>query len=175
MFFEIIRNRRSVRSFMDKKIENEKIEALAEAALRSPSSRSLNPWEFIFITDKNTLQKLSDTKPHGASFLKSAPLGIAVIADPEKCDVWIEDCSIASIYIQLAAEALGLKSCWCQIRKRQDKNGDEAENYVKKILNIPEKYKVLSVIAAGYPSSEPEGHDSSYVKSQMNKIHYNNF
>ncbi|MGM0417587.1 MAG: nitroreductase family protein [Thermodesulfobacteriota bacterium] len=175
MFFEIIRNRRSVRSFTDKKIDNEKIEDLKEAALRPPSSRSLNPWEFIFVTDKDILQKLSDAKPHGASFLKSAPLGIAVFADPEKCDVWIEDCSIASIYIQLAAESLGLKSCWCQIRKRQDKNGDEAEIYVKKLLNIPEKYKVLSIIAAGYPSSEPKGHDNSYVKSQMNKIHSNSF
>ena len=118
MFIDLIKKRRSIRQFKDKAVEKEKTDLLIEAALRSPSSRSLNPWKFIVITDKSTLYELSCSKPHGASFLKNAALGIAIIADFEKSDVWIEDSSIASTYIQLAAESIGLKSCWIQIRKR---------------------------------------------------------
>lgn len=111
MFLPLIQDRRSIRSFTDRPVEPEKVALLVEAALRSPSSRSLNPWEFILVTDKTMLEKLSACKPHGAAFLKGTPLGIVVLADPEKYDVWIEDCSIASTYIQLAAEDIGLKSC----------------------------------------------------------------
>lgn len=175
MFFELIRNRRSARVFQEKIIEPEKIEAIKEAALRSPSSRSLNPWEFVFITDKNIIENLSKAKPHGSSFLKTASLAVAVTGNPDRCDVWIEDCSIASIYIQLACEALGLKSCWCQIRKRQHSETKEAEMYVKEILNIPANYRVLSIIGIGYAESKNEGHGKPYVEEQMNKIHSNKF
>ena len=175
MFFELIRNRRSVRVFENKKIEPEKIEAIKEAALRSPSSRSLNPWEFIFTTNKDIIEKLSKAKTHGSSFLKTASLAVTIIADPEKCDVWIEDSSIASIYIQLACEALELKSCWCQIRKREHDESIEAETYVKDILNIPSNYRVLSIIGTGYPVLVPKGHDKSYVENQIHKIHLDKF
>lgn len=175
MFFELIKQRRSCRSFIDKEIEPEKLEKIKEAALRAPSSRSLNPWEFIFVTDKNILKNLSSAKPHGAGFLKTASLAVVVAADPERCDVWIEDSSIASIYIQLAAEALGLKSCWCQIRKRENSPNVPAQNYVKKELGIPNNLEVLSIIAIGYPKAEAEGHPISYVEKQQNKIHINKF
>jgi len=175
MFLKLIKNRRSIRNFIDKKIEEDKIEALKEAALRSPSSRSLNPWEFIFIDDPDILENLSRSKPQGSSFLKKAKLGIAVIADPEKCDVWIEDCAIASTYIQLAAESLGLASCWSQIRKRENQTNRSAENFVKRLLEIPKEYKVLSIIGIGYPVQKPEPHNEEYVTNQMLKIHMNKF
>ncbi|PIE74796.1 MAG: NAD(P)H-dependent dehydrogenase/reductase [Deltaproteobacteria bacterium] len=175
MFIDLIRKRRSTRLFKNREVENEKIEILKESVLRAPSSRSINPWEFIFITDKNILESLSDTKPHGSSFFKTAPLGIVVMADPEKCDVWIEDCSIASIYLQLAGEDIGLKSCWCQIRKRENKKNLTAENFLKKQLNIPDKFRVLSIIAMGYPEKETKGHQADYVTNQLDKIHINKF
>ena len=169
MFIELIRDRRSIRKFTDKPVEKEKIKFLIEAGLRSPSSRSLNPWEFIVITDKKILKELSYAKPHGASFLKHASLGIAVIADPEKCDVWIEDASIASTYIQLAAESIGLKSCWIQIRKRFYKDESTATSRVASILNIPENFQVESIIAIGYPDEVKKGHKKENLL--YNKIH----
>ena len=108
MFLSLVQKRRSIRQYLEKPVEKEKIELLIEAALRSPSSRGFNPWEFIVLTDRDLLAKLSKAKPHGASFLKNAPLGIVVCADPEKCDVWVEDASIASIFLHLAAESLEL-------------------------------------------------------------------
>ena len=169
MFFDLIRKRRSIRAFLEKDIEQEKLDLLIEAALRSPSSRSLNPWEFILVRDKHMLAQLSESKPHGASFLKAAPLGIVVIADPSVCDVWVEDCTIASTYIQLAAESLGLKSCWIQIRKREYKPGRTAAERVSDLLNIPPTMDVLSIIAIGYPAQTLDGHGKESLL--YNKIH----
>ena len=173
MFLDLIKNRRSVRNFQDKAVEKEKLEILIEAALRSPSSRSLNPWEFIVVTDKEKLDDLSKSKPHGASFLKDAPVGIVVIADPEKCDVWVEDASIASIFIQLAAESIGLKSCWIQIRKRFFTETVTAEEKVRDLLSIPQHYSVESIIAVGYPDETKTGHSKESLG--FDKIHPEKF
>ena len=111
MLISLIQKRRSIRKFQKKQVGAEKIDTLIEAALRSPSSIGRNPWEFIFVTDQSLLEKLSRAKPHGSAFLKNAPLGIVVCADPDKSDIWIEDSSIAAIFLHLAAESIGLASC----------------------------------------------------------------
>ncbi len=105
MFISLIQKRRSIRKFLEEPVEDEKIEMLIEAALRAPSSRGLNPWEFVVVTERDLLQKLSKAKVHGSEFLKNAPLGIVVFADTDKCDVWVEDCSITSTFIFLASES----------------------------------------------------------------------
>jgi len=115
---DILRKRRSIRRYRSKDIEPETIELLKEAALRAPSSRDIKPWRFVFVTDKALLEKLSRAKESGSSFLKGAALGVVVCADEDESDVWIEDCSIASIILQLAGISLGLGSCWIQIRNR---------------------------------------------------------
>jgi len=117
MFLSLIQKRRSIRRYLPWPVEKEKIDVLIEAALRAPSSRGFNPWKFIFVTDRDVLKRLSVTKEHGSSFLRNATLGIVVCADTEKSDVWVEDASIASIFIQLAAESIELGSCWIQIRR----------------------------------------------------------
>ena len=158
MFLPLVQKRRSIRKFLKKQIEKEKVDMLIEAALRSPSSMSRNPWEFIVVTEPNTLDKLSRSKPHGATFLKNAPLGVVVCADPAKCDVWIEDCSIASIFIHLATESVGLGSCWIQIRERQYDDAKSAGDYVSEILKIPDNLKVESIVAVGYPDENKPPH-----------------
>jgi len=153
---EILRNRRSVRSFLNKEVEEEKINILLEAALRAPTSRNLNPTHFILVKDKETLKKLSAVKSHGAAFLSNANIAIVVIGDTQKSDTCIEDCSIASIIIQLTAESLSLGSCWAQIRLRYDNENRLAEDNVRKILNIPPHFLVESIIGIGYPANKPK-------------------
>jgi nitroreductase len=169
MYMELLRNRRSVRSFEDRPVEKEKVDLLVEAALRSPSSRGLNPWEFVVVTDKGKLKALSAAKPHGAGFLAGAPLGIVVTADPERCDVWIEDASIATILVQLAAESLGLASCWIQIRRRDHAPGRTAAEHVRQVLGIPSRLEVESMIAVGYPTRRPRPHGPDDL--QFQKVH----
>ncbi len=163
-FIKLIQKRRSIRRFQKRKVEDEKIELLIEAALRAPSSRGFNPWEFIVIKDETLLKSLSSSKLHGSAFLKNAPLAILVCADPEKSDVWVEDCSIASIFIQLAAESLKLGSCWIQIRKRMHDDKKSSEEFVREPLNIPERIKIESIIAVGYPDEKKPPHKKEDLK-----------
>jgi nitroreductase len=151
---DILRERRSIRRYRDREIETEKIELLKEAALRSPSSRGINPWRFLFVTDRATLTELSRAKESGSSFLRGASLCVVVCAAQGESDVWVEDCSIAAIILQLAGQSLGLGSCWIQIRKRMHSGNLSSEDYVKRVLGLPENLSVLSMIAFGYPDEE---------------------
>jgi nitroreductase len=166
----MLRNRRSIRKFSNRDLEKEKVDIILKSALLSPSSRSIRPWEFITVTDMDMLQKLSLCREHGSVFLSGAKLAIVVVANPDKSDVWIEDASIASIIIQLAAQSLGLGSCWIQVRQRFHNKEKSAEEYVRELLQIPEKYCVESIIAIGYPDEKKEPHDES--KLPYGKIHY---
>ena len=173
MFIDLLRKRRSIRSFQDKVVEQEKVDLLVEAMLRSPSSRSLNPWEFVVIQDRQTIKTLAKAKTHGSAFMKGATLAIAVCADPEKGDVWIEDCSIAAILLHLQATDLGLGSCWVQIRLREHDEQQSAEAYVAETLGLKEGLVVEAIIAIGYPSQEPPGHPQSSLLTE--KVSYERY
>ena len=166
MLLDLFRQRRSIRKFTGEAIEADKLEVLKEAALRPPSSMGHNPWEFVFVTDGQLLAKLSKAKPHGSSFLAEARLGIVVCADPEKSAVWIEDASIAAIYIQLAAESLGLGNCWVQIRERMHDDTQSSETYIAELLNIPSNLKVESVVGIGYPAEEKSPHTREELQDE---------
>jgi len=166
---DILRSRRSIRNYTDRPIPLEVVEQLKEAVLRAPSSRDLCPWEFIFVTDKTLLGQLAKAKPHGAHFLRDAALGVVVLADEDKSDTWLEDCSIASIILQLACESLGLGSCWVQIRLRRCDETASAEDRVREILGIPAHLRVESIISIGYPAKSPKGHPRENLKDHTIK------
>lgn len=169
---KLLKKRRSIRKYEDKRIEKEKIAQIVQGALLSPSSRGLNPWEFIIVEDRTLLERLSHSKP-GSSFLKNAQLGIVVLGNSSRSDVWIEDTSIASAIIQLTVESMGLGSCWIQIRKRNHTEGKTAENYVREILNIPDSINVLSIISIGYPDEIKEAHKEEDLDYE--KVHSNSY
>jgi nitroreductase len=155
---ELLRQRRSVRKYGEKKVSDEDVAILEEAVLRAPSSRGINPWEFIFVDDPELLGELSRSKKHGSSLVRGAALAIVVCADETKADTWVEDGSIASILAQLVAQSLGLGSCWVQVRMREHENGTSAESYVQKLLGIPGHIRVESIVAIGHPDEEKSGH-----------------
>jgi len=151
---ELLRRRRSIREYTSREIAPETIQTIIEAALRAPSSRGINPWEFVVVSDLELLRKLSKAKQHGSEFLKNAPLAIVVCADSTKSDVWIEDCSIAAIIIQLTAVSQGLGSCWAQIRNRQHDQEKTAEAYVQELLHLPEQISVECILGIGHPAEK---------------------
>ena len=173
MVMQEIQKRRSIRKFTENPVEKQKIDTIIEAALRAPSSMGRDPWDFIVVDDKELLEKLSKAKPHGSSFLKDAALGIVVCADISKSDIWVEDTSIASTHIYLAAESLGLGACWIQLRKRKHSDDITAGEYVASVLNLPVEMEVLSIIAIGYPAEEISPHKKESLK--YDRIHYNEF
>lgn len=168
---ELLRKRRSIRKFTAEKVSPEHLDAIIEAALRAPSSRGINPWEFIIVDDADLLQQLSVAKQHGAEFLKNAPLGIVICADATKSDVCIEDCSIAAIIIQLTALSLGLGSCWAQIRCRFRGDQENSESYIRKLLGLPEHFLVEAVIGIGHPDEQKPPVKAEAL--QKKKISYN--
>ena len=173
MFLDLLASRRSIRKYRPDPVPPEKVEALIETALRSFSSRGFNPWRFIVVDDRQTLKRLSELKQHGSSFLKNAPLGIAVIGVPEESDVWVEDTAIASALIHLAAHDMGLGSCWIQIRKREHSSFKSSDTYVKEVLAIPDNYSVESIIAIGYPDQKLKGHPRESLNDD--KVWYNRY
>ena len=166
---ELLRQRRSVRKFKKQPIEQDKVDILKEAILRSPSSRNFDPWEFVFVYTDSILAELSECKEHGSTFIKDAPLAVVVCGDQSKSDVWVEDCSIASFILQLAAEGMGLGSCWVQIHRRMHDEHMTSNHYIKEILDLPDGIAVESIIAIGYPDETPE--PKKFEELDYGKIH----
>jgi len=170
---EILRERRSCREYTEQPVESNKLNILQESVLRSPSSKNINPWVFIFVDDKNTIKRLKACKSHGVTPLQTAPLAVVICADETLNDVWVEDCSVASILLQLTAQSLGLGSCWIQIRNRKHSDDISSEEFVSDLLQIPENYRVLSIITVGYPAMPRKG--KPFNELQVEKIKVNKF
>ncbi|HHW69861.1 MAG TPA: hypothetical protein GX392_00730 [Clostridiales bacterium] len=170
---DILFKRRSIRRYKSKAIEREKVDSILKAALLSPSSRGIRPWEFIVVTDRAVLYKLSQCRKHGSAFLKDAPLGIVVLAHENESDVWVEDASIASIIMQLEAQVLGLGSCWIQIRNRMYDDTKTSEKYIRDVLSIPDGIRVESIISIGYPDEEKSPHSEDEL--DYDKIYINRY
>ena len=173
MFLDLLKKRRSIRKYQERQLDSETIDQLVEAALRAPTSMGKNSWEFVVVTAPELLEKLSSAKPHGATFLKNATLGIVVCGDPQTTDVWIEDASIASAFIHLAATSLDLGSCWIQIRERKHDDRQTAEAYIAEILNLPANMRVESIIAIGYPAETKPAHPKASLP--YNKVSLNSY
>lgn len=150
----LLRKRRSVRSFTDQPLEPHTVELLVEALLRAPSSRNRNPWQFVLVDDRALLEQLATAKQHGSEFLRGAALAVVICADENCSDVWVEDCSIAAILLQMTAQSLGLGSCWAQIRKRQHDQQTTAEQFVQRFLGLPEQLRVAAIIGIGHPGEK---------------------
>ena len=168
-FYELILNRKSTRSFQEKSIEKEKIEILKKAVLLAPTGKRKNHWDFIFIENKSTLHQLASSKTYGSRLIEKTALAVVIIGDPAISDIWIEDCSIASILLQLQAQELNLGSCWVQIHKREHNDHTSADTYVKELLGIPHSKAILSIVAIGYPQEKREPTDESMLLFE--KIH----
>ena len=173
-FSQLITARRSMRKFTDEQLTPEQVRLLLRAALIAPTSKRTNSWEFILVDDKELLKSLSVCKPVAAQFIAEAALAVVVCADPLKSDVWIEDASIASIYMQLQAEDLGLGSCWVQVRERMSAGESQTSGeYISQLLDIPQPLQVLSVIAFGHKGMERKPFNEDNL--QWEKVHMQKF
>lgn len=172
-FSELIKRRRSMRKFTGEELTQEQVVSLMKAALMAPTSKRSNAWQFVAVDDKDTLKKLSLCKEQASQFIADAALAIVVTADPLASDVWIEDAAIASIFLQLQAEDLGLGSCWVQVRERFAVNGIPSNDYVHDVLDLPLQLQVLSIIAIGHKGMERKPFDESHL--QWEKIHLNKY
>ena len=170
-FFDVIDQRRSVRKFQPRPVAPEKIDGILAAVLRAPSSRGSRSWELVVVDQGPVLAQLAGAKPSGGGFLKGAPLAIAVCADPAKAGPWVEDAAIAAVYIQLAAQALGLGSCWAHFRDKMYREGRSSRDRIAEILKLPDRLEVECVVALGYADQVPAPYRGADLPGD--KISYN--
>lgn len=150
---EVIEKRRSIRKYKKEIPSDELIRKCIEAACYAPSARNSQPWKFVVVKDREKILALSKTQPY-SSFLANAPVVIVALAEEEKSPRhWVEDLSCAIMLLMLKATELGLGTCWNAVYSPEDQKREE---YVRKVLGIPRKYRVLANIAVGFPDEKPE-------------------
>ncbi|MGI5873338.1 MAG: nitroreductase family protein [Bacillota bacterium] len=154
--FELILNRRSVRKYTGESVSEAALNRILAAGLLAPTGKNKKPCEFYLVRDKELLKELSAAKKAGGAMLADCDAAIAVLADPEVSDTWIEDSSIALSYMQLMAAESGVGSCWCQMRLRSSAEGKDAEANVRAVVDAPPRYRVVGVLALGIPAEQPK-------------------
>lgn len=146
--------RRSIRNYIDKEVEYEKLILLLKAAMAAPTAANRQPWEFIVVTEKEKLNELRSTLREGQY---NAPAAIAVCGNMKLSfsnkdkEIWTQDCSAAIENMLIAAVELGLGSVWIGLYPQLNKCMP-----VCRVLNIPEHVIPMSVVYLGYPAEIKE-------------------
>ena len=168
-FNNLLFHRHSIRKYKDTPVEAESVKQIIEAGLLAPSSKSTRPWQFVIVEDKDVLDSLAKCKSAGAKPIANAAFAIVICTDPEKSDVYIEDSSVAATMMQLQATALGVGSCWIQIRNRYNSSDEPAQNLIKEVLGIPDAYQIVQVLTFGISAEERKPVDPD--KLLWEKVH----
>ena len=139
--FGAIQKRHSVRAYKSTPIPEEKLMKILEAGRLAPSASNIQPWHFIVVKDAEKRKKLA--KSTWAKFLAEAPVVIVGCGNQKASPKWfMVDVAIAMQNMVLAATGEGLGTCWV---------GSFNEREVKELLKIPENYRVIALLAVGYP------------------------
>lgn len=163
-FKDLVQQRRSHRKFTGEEVSAEDVKLILRAGLMAPTSKGQRAWQFVVVDDKTDLEKLSDAKDLGGQLIRDAALAIVVLGDPMQNDCWVEDGSIAAISMQYQIEELGLGSCWVQMRGRGLSDGTSADTVIRGILDIPENFSCLCVIAVGHKADERKPQNEDKLK-----------
>ncbi|MBF0594887.1 MAG: nitroreductase family protein [Candidatus Omnitrophica bacterium] len=154
-----IQNRRSIRRFTGQRVSREDLELLVRAGMAAPSSRDTRHWYFIVVDDEGVVNKLAEGLPY-AKMLLTAKHAIIVASNlaqahgGSETDYWVQDCSAAVENILLAAQSLGLGTCWTAAHPRPERIA-----FVKSLLGIPQDVVPLCVIAVGHPTGDDKPRD----------------
>ncbi len=165
--YEAIKKRRSVRAYKDEEIDKTALKRILEAMRMAPSTHNSQEYKFVLV--ENFQKRLALARAAGQGFIAQASIIVAAVSiKPDhimQCEVPAHpvDIAIALDHLTLAAAAEGLGTCWI---------GSFSQERAKRVLNIPEKYKVVALMPLGAPSDKPE---RKTRKSLGELIRYDNF
>ena len=160
--------RRSIRKYTEGTIPKDTIKELLNAGMHAPTARNYQPWHFVVVDDRDTIDQLAEAHPH-AKMLKQASLAILVCGDKniqEEQAYIMQDCSAATQNIMLAAHAHGLGSVWLGMYPREDRIRE-----VSRVLNIPDHILPAALISIGYPDEIKDAPD----RYKEERVHWNKF
>ena len=153
-FLEVVQARRSLRSYLDKPVEQEKLKYILEAARLAPSWKNMQCWRFIVVEDaisrKRLAESMMETNP-GRKSLVGAPIVVVLCAVPSESEVlegkdfMMLDAGLAMEHLMLAATVQGLGTCWL---------GLFSEERIREALNIPDNVRVVAMTPLGYAAEE---------------------
>ncbi len=152
---ELIFSRRSIRKFQDKPVPEELITDLLEAGMSAPSAVAKDPWHFIVVQSRETLEKIIEIHQY-AKMLRQAPLAFIVCGDINQAHLqelsyMLQDLSAGVENIMIAANTLGLGTCWLGIHPREERIAG-----IRELFNLPDNIIPMCGIAIGYPAEQPE-------------------
>jgi len=160
---EAICTRRSIRKYTNQTVAEDVVKELLEAAMFAPSAGNEQPWHFVVIRDRQTLDAIPEFHPY-AAMLRQVSVAIVVCGEPalEKYSGrWMLDCSAATQNILLAAHARGLGTVWVGIYPESARMDS-----MRKLLGLPEKILPMSLVPIGYaaePARQPERFNADRV------------
>ena len=163
--------RKSIRKFLDREIEDEKIERLLRAGMQAPSATNSQPWEFLVVKDKKSIEKISNMSIYSKP-AKTSPCCIITLFNNDYLSRfenyrWVQqDMGACTENILLQAVEEGLGGVWLGTYP-----DEERVNYLKGHFNIPENVYPYSVIVLGYPTDEYSGTD----RFDEDRIHYETY
>ena len=148
-------SRRSVRKYEDREVPEEMLMDLLEAGMAAPSAVARDPWHFIVLRRRESLNRLADILPHG-KMLRQATAALVVCGDinrahDQKESYMLQDLSAAVENILLAANASGLGACWLGVHPRE-----ERMEGIKRMFDLPGGIIPMCAIALGWPAERPE-------------------
>lgn len=159
-------DRRSIRKYLDKQVEDEKIEQIIKAAMQAPSAANQQPWEFIVVRDKTILDKLSQMSPY-SKMVKDADVAVILLGNTEKLifpENWQLDLAAATQNLLLEAVIMGLGAVWLGVSPVE-----ERVNYIKEIFDLPDNIVPFSLVPIGYPREEKNRYINRF---NPHKVHY---
>ena len=140
--YECVRSRLTVRDFKPDPVPDRVITKLLQAARWAPSSRNRQPWQFVVIQDRETLERIGQIASSGA-YIAQAPVAIAVaMENVNRAEL---DAGRTVQQIELTAWSEGLGTCFVGLR-------DQEQTQIKELLGIPQELRLMTVMPFGYPT-----------------------
>ena len=162
---DAVLNRRSIRKYQDREVAEDDIEDLLKAGMSAPSAGNEQPWHFIVIDDRETLNKIPEIHDY-ADMVKEAPVAILVCGDlneQKHGGFWDQDCAAATENILITIQDKGLGGVWCGIHPNKKRIKE-----FNQLFDLPEDVIPFSLISVGYPAeSKPPA--ERFDKSRIHK------
>lgn len=167
-WYQVVESRRSVRSYRSDPVPEEALARILRAAQLAPSWKNSQGWEVIVIQSREQIEKLGALlggNPRGVDF-RTLPVMLALVMNPDASghkngmDYYLVDAGICGEHIVLAAQAEGLGTCWI---------GWLDEAPVKRLLGIPEPWRLVMLTPLGYPAGQSEPRPRKAVETFVHK------